>query len=81
MAPKGNPPGPGGSGAAAPARAQAPQAPRQQHPPAKPAPLPKRVEEDAGSDEDDNAPLPLVDQKYLSDKKFAEFNIHPNSKR
>ncbi|GIL66839.1 hypothetical protein Vafri_20229 [Volvox africanus] len=30
---------------------------------------------------DDDVPLPLVDQKYLSDKMFAEFAISPNSKR
>ncbi len=34
-----------------------------------------------GSADDDDVQLPTVDQKYLSDKKFADFNISPNSKR
>jgi ATP-dependent RNA helicase MSS116 len=47
------------------------------------APAVKPTADDALSNAsgDDDVPLVLVDQKYLSDKKFAEFNVSPNSKR
>ncbi|GFR45934.1 hypothetical protein Agub_g7396 [Astrephomene gubernaculifera] len=65
---------------------QLPQ-PQQKHQIQQPGRLPAAkgpgLQDDARSNAsgDDDVPLPLVDQKYLSDKKFAEFSVSPNSKR
>ncbi|PNH08863.1 DEAD-box ATP-dependent RNA helicase 25 [Tetrabaena socialis] len=61
-----------------------PRGPQQQAQQRMPARAPPPMDDggaSVNSADDDEVDLPLVDSKYLSDKKFAEFVISPNSKR
>ncbi|EFJ48047.1 hypothetical protein VOLCADRAFT_91218 [Volvox carteri f. nagariensis] len=80
MGPKGLP-----TGHKQPSLQQQNQRQQQQHqvPPSRVQPAKPTADSDAHSNAsvDDDVPLPLVDQKYLSDKKFGEFSISLSSKR